>query len=42
MNFYHQLEQTAFVLRRSYELVIKLEQKNLTCKAFPITLGDRR
>ena len=40
MNFYHQLEETAFVLRHSYELLLKLSQKNVTCEAFPITLGD--
>ena len=36
----HQLEQMAFVLRHRYELVLKLAQKNLTCEAFPIMLGD--
>ena len=40
MNFYHRPEQTGFVLRRSYELVLKLAQKNLTGEAFPITLDD--
>lgn len=40
-NFYNQLEQTAFVLRHSYELVLKLTQKNLTYEAFPIMLGDQ-
>ena len=36
MNFYYQLEQSAFVLRDSNELVLRLAQKNLTCKAFPL------
>ena len=40
MNFYYQLKQAGFVLRHSYELVLKLAQKNLTCEAFPIMLGD--
>ena len=35
----HQLEQTAFVLRDTYELVLRLAQKILTCKDFP--LGSR-
>ena len=40
-NLYHQLGQTAFVLKHNYELILKLAQKNLTCEAFPIQLGDR-
>ena len=41
MNFSRQLEQTAFVLRHRYELVLMLAHKDLTCEAFPIALGDR-
>ena len=41
MNFHHEHEQTAFVLRHSYELILKLTQKNSTFEAFPVTLGDR-
>ena len=35
------VEQIDFVLGDSYELVLKLTHTNLTCEAFPITLGDR-